>query len=60
MAKSKQHTICGYTTKKSVVWLVIDGKVNDEIVREQYDLYRNDEAGQMFKDEDLQFWEQIN
>ena len=57
--KSKQRTIAVYTKQGSIVWLVMEGRLTNKRVKEEYDLYRNDEAGQMFKDEELEFWVEI-
>ena len=58
--KSKQRTIAVYTKQGSIVWLVMEGRLTNKRVKEEYDLYRNGEAGQMFKDEELEFWVEIN
>jgi len=53
---SKQHTYEIETTE-GIDYLVLDLGAD---IREQFELYKNDEAGEHFKDAELISWERVN
>lgn len=56
--KEIEYTVQIETKNKFLDALIIclpeDEKLTDEIVLEQFDLYKNDEAGELLKDDELE------
>lgn len=59
--KETEYTV-GITTKGGfldalIITLPEDEELTDEIIEEQFDLYKNDEAGELLKDDELDSWD---